>query len=243
MEIAKTRTTPYRPTSNGQVERYNQMVLSFVRWYLADKITKCDEHLAALGMSLRATVNRSTGFTPNMLMFGRENCMPQDIMFGVANVNARDQLPSVYPRELDEKLRGAFTMARSNLRTAQCRQKRECDTRSRLKERRFDVGDLVYIRNMTTRVGQSKKLLPIWKGPFVVTKAISHVLYRVADRKKERVKHPDKLRICEDRDIPLWIRRKRHQILTAEEQSVDEPSSDLQLEGTGGDTQLDGVET
>ena len=129
---------------------------------------KWDEHLAALGMSLRATVNRSTGFTPNMLMFGRENCMPQDIMFGVANVNARDQLPSVYLRELDEKLRGAFTMARSNLRTAQCRQKREYDTRSRLKERRFDVGDLVYVRNMTTRVGQSKKLLPIWKGPFVV---------------------------------------------------------------------------
>ena len=52
------------------------MVLSFVRCYLADKITKCDEHLAALGMSLRATVNRSTGFTPNMLMFGHENYAP-----------------------------------------------------------------------------------------------------------------------------------------------------------------------
>ena len=65
----------------------------------------------------------------------------------------------------------------------------------------------------------------------MVTKAISHVLYRVADREKEHVKHHDKLRICEDRDIPLWIRRKRHKILTAEEQSVDGPISDLQLDG------------
>ena len=139
-------------------------------------------------------------------------------MFSVANVNARDQPPSEYLKELDEKLRNAFTMARSNLRTAQCRQKKDYDTRSQLKERRFGVDDLVYVRNMTTRVGQGKKLLPILKGPFVVTKAISHVLYRVADRKKEHVKHHDKLRICEDRDIPLWIRRKRQKIITTEEQ-------------------------
>jgi transposase InsO family protein len=26
LEIAKTRTTPYRPSSNGQVEKYNTMV-------------------------------------------------------------------------------------------------------------------------------------------------------------------------------------------------------------------------
>ena len=137
-----------RPSSNGQVERYNQMVLTFIRCYLADKITKWDEHLAALGMSLRATVNRSTGFTPNMLMCGRENCMPQDIMLGVAKVNARDQPPSEYLNELDEKLRDAFTMAWLNLDTAQCHQKIDYDTRSQLKKRSFGVG-------MTTRVGQS----------------------------------------------------------------------------------------
>ena len=114
-------------------------------------------------MSLRATVNRSTGFTPNMLMFGRENCMPQDILFGVANVNARDQPPSEYLKELDEKLRNAFSMARSNLRTALCCQKRDYDTRSQLKERRCGVGDLVYVRNMTTRVVRARNCSPSGK--------------------------------------------------------------------------------
>ena len=75
MEIIKTRTTPYRTSSNRQVERYNQMVLSFIRCYLNDKVTTWDEHLSALGMSIRATVNWSTGFTPNMLFLGRELCL------------------------------------------------------------------------------------------------------------------------------------------------------------------------
>ena len=46
-------------------------------------------------------------------------------------------------------------------------------------KRTFDVGDLVYIHNSGTILGQSKKLLPIWKGPFVVTKAVSRFLCRI----------------------------------------------------------------
>ena len=71
MEIANTWTTPYRPSSNGQVERHNQMVLYFIRCYLDDNVTTWDEHVSALGMSIRGTVNRTTGFTPNMLFLGR----------------------------------------------------------------------------------------------------------------------------------------------------------------------------
>ena len=52
LEVKKTRTTSYRPSSNGQVERYNQMVLSFIRCYLVDKVTQWDKHLPTLGMSI-----------------------------------------------------------------------------------------------------------------------------------------------------------------------------------------------
>ena len=37
LEIAKTRTTPYRPSSNGQVERYNTMVLAMIRCFIENK--------------------------------------------------------------------------------------------------------------------------------------------------------------------------------------------------------------
>ena len=70
LEVAKTRTTPYRPNSNGQVERYNRMILSYIRCFLAGEEKEWDQHLAILGMRLRSTVNRTTGFTANMLMLG-----------------------------------------------------------------------------------------------------------------------------------------------------------------------------
>ena len=76
------------------------------------------------------------------------------------------------------------------------------------------MGHLVYFRNSSTVVVQSKKLPPVWKSPLIVMEEISTLLYQLAGRDGECVKHHDKLRISEDRDIPLWVRRKRHMVLT-----------------------------
>ena len=40
LQIAKTRTTPYHPQSNGQIERSNRQVLQTIRCYLKNK--QCD---------------------------------------------------------------------------------------------------------------------------------------------------------------------------------------------------------
>ena len=74
-------------------------------------------------MSLRATVNRSTGFTPNMLLLGREVCMPEEILFGLHNVNSMGPLAN-YLKELIDKINTASMAGRNNLRMAQNRQKR-----------------------------------------------------------------------------------------------------------------------
>ncbi len=46
---------------------------------------------------------------------------------------------------------------------------------------------------------------------------MSPALYRVRDRKGTHVFHHDKLKLCEDRQIPLWVRRKRHELLHLDE--------------------------
>ena len=63
LEIGKTRTTSYRPPANGQMERYNRSIAQIIR---------CRIVRIVMGAK-RATVNRSTGFTPNSMRLGRGN--------------------------------------------------------------------------------------------------------------------------------------------------------------------------
>ena len=67
-------------------------------------------------------------------------------------------------------------------------------------------GDLVYL-NPCNKPGISTKLQPIYKGPFLIIKRYSPVLYMVQDRKCKFVVHHDRLLICHDRFIPLRMRK------------------------------------
>ena len=41
-----------------------------------------DKHLGCLTGAYWATIHESTGLTPNLMMLGRENCIPAEVMFG-----------------------------------------------------------------------------------------------------------------------------------------------------------------
>ena len=63
-------------------------------------------------------------------------------------------------------------------------------------------------------LGQSKILHPIWSGPWIATHVVSSVLYCIANRKRSMVAYHDSLRLCSDRDLPIWLLRKRHELTT-----------------------------
>ena len=103
LEIAKTRTTPYRPSSNGQVERYNIMVLAMIRCFIEKKNRAWDRDLPLLTMALHSTVNRNTGFTANKLMLGRETTQPIHLLLGLPNTFVQDREQDPWIIELAEK--------------------------------------------------------------------------------------------------------------------------------------------
>ncbi len=211
LEIAKTRTTPYRPSSNGQVERYNRDLLKVIRCFLTGKQNKWDEYLPLIGMAIRSTENRATGFTANMMMLGREVVTPLEMITGVATANAAPQDPAVYVKDLTKRLREIHALAREKIGQTQRYQKRTYDLK--LVQKAFQVGDLVYKLDSAASPGETRKLKPVYIGPFLVTEVLSPLLYRVEGRRKSQVLHHDRLRFCGDRFIPMWIRRKRHELL------------------------------
>ena len=210
--ISKKRTTAFRPCANGQVERMNRNLLQMIRCHLIETFAsqnQWDERLQLHMGALRCTENRSTGFTPNMLMLGREVRQPLELMTGV---EFESESCHEFVRKTEERMREIHQLTRETLKEQQRRQKQ--DYEFRVFEARYEVGDAVFLANSASKVGQSKKLAALWNGPFIVTKVISPILYEISSAKKSMVVHHDRMRKCQDTSLPIWLNRRRNKLKT-----------------------------
>ena len=94
--ITKTRTTPYHPCSNGQVEHYNHLLLQIVHCYLHAKDKTWDQDLQLLAGAIRGMEHHATGFSANMMMLGVEVFTPIDILMRTASEHYQDENPAGY---------------------------------------------------------------------------------------------------------------------------------------------------
>ncbi|VDI00653.1 Hypothetical predicted protein [Mytilus galloprovincialis] len=219
LQIHKSRTTPYRPSSNGQVERCNRTLMASVRCFVGKNQKSWDLFLPQLAGAFRASVSRSTGFTPNHLMLGREVNQPAELMFrGPQGEEIQDR--EKYVSDLEEAIQGAHELARANLKTAQERLKRDYDLKVVVK--RFKVGDLVYQLDTATIKGKCRKLTPSWKGPGVVVESLTPYLYRVKMKTAMVVAHHDRIKLCKDREVPNWCKKLQAQVLSRNWKEIEE---------------------
>ncbi len=72
----------YRPQLNGLCERINQIIRNIIKCTVRENRKMWDLSLPFIMMVYRATPQFSTWFTPNMLVTGRENNMPCDLIYG-----------------------------------------------------------------------------------------------------------------------------------------------------------------
>uniref|UniRef100_A0A146QJK2 Pol polyprotein n=1 Tax=Fundulus heteroclitus TaxID=8078 RepID=A0A146QJK2_FUNHE len=224
LQITKTRTTPYHPSSNGQVERFNRTLLQMLRCYVDRNQKNWDEQLPLLTAAYRSSQHMVTGFTPNRLMLGREVHQPHDIQCGAARLksNAMEVVDYIY--KLEESLKEAQSLARSHLRTAQERQKKVYDLRAN--EHSYDIGDLVFVKDDTKKKGLSPKLQALWRGPLIVAAHRGPVLYEIQGPKHRTIMHHDRLKPYNSDVIPVWISRQRCKIL----QQCQDPDLHLNTE-------------
>lgn len=74
-------STPYTPSANGQLERYNWTLMDAVRCFVEKPLPQWDKHLAQIAGALTSVVNHHTAYTLNMLILGREINHPANLMF------------------------------------------------------------------------------------------------------------------------------------------------------------------
>ena len=206
--IDKKQTTAYRPSANGQAERMNRVLGQALRSILLATARKdqreWDDKLQLIAGAIRCTVNRSTGFTPNKLMLGREVTQPLELMCGVQETR---HSTAEYVKLVETRMAEAHEAARRSLKETQRRQKRSYDIQQHTT--RYQEGDAVLMTNSASKIGQSRKLQPLWLGPFLVTQVISPTLCKIASQRKSFIAHHDRLRPCKDKVLPLWLERRR----------------------------------
>ena len=183
LEIGKTRTTSYIPSANGQVERYNRSIAQIIKCCIGDRQERWNDFVGIAVGAIKATVNRSTGFTPNRMMLGREVMMPLDLMLGSDGEEAGRG--GTFKTYFKDGWVEAHQKAREISEGAQRRQKKYYD---------YEVGGVVLKKNNADVLGSSKKLNPVRKGIWVINKIMSVVLLKIKKKKKVCVGHHDTIK-------------------------------------------------
>ena len=181
--------------------------MNAVRCYINGRQDRWDECLPQIASALRASVNRSTGFTPNRLMLGREVNTPLNLMYPQGATNSPGGTCDDYVTKLEADIQQAHIQARETLKVSQKRMKKDYDIKAR--RYTYKQGDAVYILDKASIKGRSDKLRSPWKGPGLVKAVLTPYLVEVQLRGRSMVLNHDSLKPCRDGTLPVWLSKAR----------------------------------
>lgn len=125
--IQKTRTIPYRPNLDGLVERFNRTLK--LRIFSSENPRDWDDHLPFVMMAYRATQQKSTGCTLNMLFLNRETACPLDLMVGDPPNAIEEVCPVAYIEWIKSAMQITHEFVNHHLQSPATRQKKQSQCR------------------------------------------------------------------------------------------------------------------
>ncbi|KAJ8937624.1 hypothetical protein NQ318_003741 [Aromia moschata] len=158
------------PRANGQAERYNRTILASLA-STSDDERRWDDTLQQIRWGINTTINKTTNKTPCELLMGFQPRQANDAYLSA----------EVCSTKRDENLLETRATTSKRIQSLQSRQKQRYDAK-RKAPNTYVVGQHVLIRKtIGTNDGKSRKLLPKFSGPYVITKILDHDRYVVKD--------------------------------------------------------------
>ena len=151
-----------------------------------------DKLIPPLLFAYREVPQKSTGFSPFELLYGRDVRGPLDVLKESWEAERRSDLNVIaYITLMRERIEEMSEHVHQNMQSAQTQQKSWYDKNAR--ERSFQTGDQVLVLLPTS----TSKLTAQWQGPYTVVEQVGKVNYRIRmpdRRKKQTVFHVNMLR-------------------------------------------------
>lgn len=185
--VKKSRTTPYHPMGNGQVERFNQTLLKMMGTLDDEQKKDWKTYVLPLVHAYNATKHETTGFSPHYLMFGWNPRLAIDAYLGLEDSQEKVRSRENYAQKLKKRLHYAYKMARGNIGRNSNRYKENYDHGVRFEK--LDIGDRVLVK-MLVFSGKAK-LSDKWeRDPYVVVEQpVSNIpVYRVKNEVSGKIR-------------------------------------------------------
>ena len=166
LDIEKIRTSIYKPSTNGAVERFNRTLNSMIGKVVAENHRIWYDLIPQIMAAYRASEHSATGFSPNKIMLGRESRAPIDLVLGTPGYPGVVFSHDKYIQNKQEQMIYCYATVREQLGESARRRKRTYDMT--VKPKRFQISQTVlyyYLRHYASR---SPKWQRFYTGPFEI---------------------------------------------------------------------------
>ncbi|CAF4193297.1 unnamed protein product [Rotaria magnacalcarata] len=171
--------TPYHPSTNGQIERYNATMDAKIAALSNDRRSDWNEKLPFVIFNYNTTIHATSNNIPFDIMYGRSPLLPFDYHNGMVSLPSE----TTYVHELNKYLSMITNNARHHILNQQTKYKIRYDSNRSNPD--YKIGDIVLIKNIHTR----HKFDIRYEGPYRIIRKLASKTYIVQHMAQNVNKH------------------------------------------------------
>ena len=207
--IHKLNTTAYHPQTDDLVERFNRTLTAMLSKTVEKNGKNWDRQLPCVLFAYQTSRQEATKDSPFFLMHGRDPRLPTEAALDYPVEREHNDLGED-GAELAENLTEAWESARSCIKQAQSKQKKNYDSRASTSSAPFRVGQRVFVYKPSAKSGPAYKFARPFHRPYRVVELTANNASPSSRQTRggADIRALDRLRRCSD-EIPhlFWPRK------------------------------------